>query len=170
MIIQQPRQSRRNGRALTLTDEHALLLDHVAARVEDVMAAAAEDRWPGQELQALLRYLHAAVLRHLAEEERLLFPGQPSPPGFARLRRDHRRLRHCADALARAAGGESGRSLARVATTSRDLLTMLERHLATEDALLMTSHTPGPVPATAVLTDRPPDAWGGTNEEARRVG
>lgn len=140
--------------AVTLTDEHALLLDRVAALVADVLTVAMEDRWPHREMRALLGYLHAEVLRQVGDEERLLFPGGATPPGLDRLRRDHLRLRHCAEALAGAAGGGSGWSVARVATTSRDLLTMLERHLATEDALLRSAYAHGPVPATAALTSR----------------
>lgn len=148
-------RSRLDGRTLTLTDEHALLLGRVSARAEDVLAVATEDRWPGPELRAMLGYLRTEVMRQLGDEERLLFPGQAAPPGFARLRRDHVRLRHCTEALAGAASGESGWTVERLATTSRDLLSMLERHLEAEEALLTTAYTPGLVPATAALTDRP---------------
>lgn len=142
----------------TLTDEHMLLLDHVAGLVDDMVTVAAEDRWPRRQLRALLDYLDAEVLRQIGDEERLLFPGRPTPPGFDRLRRDHVRLRHCVEVLAGAARPGSGWSVVQVATTGRDLLTMLERHLGAEEALLRTAHQTAPVPATAVLAGRSDDA------------
>lgn len=154
---QRPARSRtsRDGVALTLTDEHALLLGQVSARAADLLTAAAEDRWPRQELQSLLGYLRAEVLRQVVDEERLLFPPHPTPPGFARLRRDHVRLRHCTETLAEAAGGEPGWTPAQLTRITLDLLTQLERHLAAEEALLATARAPRPVLATAVLTGRP---------------
>lgn len=145
---------RLDGPALTLTDEHALLLDQVAVRAEDVVTAAAQDRWPHRELKALLDYLHAEVLRQVVDEERLLFPYRPTSPSIARLSRDHRRLRHCTEALADAASGESRCTLARLVATSRDLVAMLERHLTVEDAQLTLAYTPHRVPATAILAGR----------------
>lgn len=153
----QPPTPWRDDAPLTLTEEHTLLVGQIAMRAEDLLAVAAEDRWPGQELQALLGYLRAEVMRQISDEELLLFPARPSSPGFVRLGRDHLRLRHCIEALTEAAAAEPRWSLARLATTTRDLLTLLERHLAAEEALLATIDAPRPVPSAAALTGRPHD-------------
>ena len=81
------RRPRATTSALTLTDEHALLLRQVAIRAEDVLAVIAEDRWPTAELQALIGYLRAEVLCQAGDEEWLLFPAHDAPPGFTRLSR-----------------------------------------------------------------------------------
>lgn len=126
----------------TLADEHALLLGQVAVRVEDLLAGTAEDRWPGRELQALLGYLRTEVLAQAAGEEGLLFPAHDPPPGFARLSRDHVRLRAGTEVLARVAAGEGTRSPAQLAVTARDLLTQLECHLIAEEKLLAATCAP----------------------------
>jgi hypothetical protein len=69
-----------DDRPLTLSEEHGLLLRQVAARVDDLLAVTAEDRWPTRELQALLVYMRAEVLRQAVDEERLLFPAHHAPP------------------------------------------------------------------------------------------
>lgn len=61
------------GRPLTLADEHALLLEQVAIRAEDVLAVAAQNLWPARELRRLLGYLRVEVLRQAEDEEMLLF-------------------------------------------------------------------------------------------------
>ena len=63
------------GPPLTLPDEHALLLEQVAMRAKDLLTAIADDRWPARELQALVGYLRAEVLRQASDQERL-FPGR----------------------------------------------------------------------------------------------
>lgn len=90
---------------LGLADEHTQLLIQVAARAETVLAVAAEGRWPAWELQALLGYLSAEVLRQAADEEQLLFPGRGAPAGLARLAGDHAQLRARIEALEYAARG-----------------------------------------------------------------
>ena len=142
----------------TLTDEHALLLEGVTARAEDVLSVVAEDRWPRRRLQALVGYLRSEVVRQATDEERLLFPECPPTSGFARLKRDHVRLRYCVEALAKAAGDEPGWTAARLETTCRDLLAMLKRHLAVEEELLTTARTQPPPPATEAVTGRS-HAW-----------
>jgi uncharacterized protein (DUF2249 family) len=138
----------------TLTDEHALLLGQVAIRADDVLAVTAEDRWPARELRALLGYVRAEVLRQAADEETLLFPAQDSSPGITRLARDHARLRAGSDMLARVAAGENTWSPAQLAATTRGFLQQFERHLDAEESLL-TSGTPGKVPATTLLGGHP---------------
>ncbi len=137
-----------------LTDEHALLLSQVASRAEDVLRVTDEDRWPGRELQSLLGYLRAEVLHQAADEEVLLFPAHDAPPGFARLTRDHVRLRAGIDVLDRAAASETTRSPARLAVTVRDVVGQLERHLAAEEEALAAARTPDQTPATVTLTHR----------------
>lgn len=140
-----------DGAALTLTDEHALLLGEVAARAEDVLAVAARSEWPHRELGRLLGYLHAEVLRQVVDEERLLIHSRSAPPDLFRLIRDHLRLRHCVEALGRAAEGSGAWTPDRLATTTRDLLGLLGRHLVVEERLLAGARAPHAVPATAVL-------------------
>lgn len=99
------------GPAPDLAGEHAQLLRQVAIRAEALLAGAAAGRWPARELQALLGYLRAEILRQAADEEALLFPARGTPAGSAgltRLARDHARLRAGIEALERVAdGGES---------------------------------------------------------------
>jgi uncharacterized protein (DUF2249 family) len=140
---------------LTLGGEHALLLQQVVIRAEDVLAVIAEDRWPTAELQALIGYLRAEVLRQAADEEWFLFPTHDAPPGFTRLSRDHVRLRANIDVLARSAADRDTCTPAQLAATTRDLLAQLARHLAAEEALLAAADAPGEVPATATLARRP---------------
>jgi uncharacterized protein (DUF2249 family) len=139
---------------LTLAREHELLLQQVRIRAADLLAAAAEGRWPTEELQALLGYLRAEVLRQAGDEEWLLFPGHYTDPGFARLGRDHARLHAEADLLACAASGEGRFSPRQLAAATRDLVNQLERHLAAEEALFASASALKNVPATSVLSGR----------------
>lgn len=86
------------------------------------MAVAAEGRWPARELQALLGYLRAEVLRQAADEEQSLFSGRGAPAGLARLAGDHAQLRARIEALEYAASDSAG-SPAGLASAIRDLLT-----------------------------------------------
>jgi uncharacterized protein (DUF2249 family) len=143
-----------DGPPRTLADEHALLLNQVLIRAEDLLAVTAEDRWPARELQALVGYLRAEVLGQDADEERLLFPAG-APAGVSRLARDHARLRATIETLERAAAGESTWSAAQLAAATRDLLHQLERHFHAGQALLAAASTPGKVPATTMLGGHP---------------
>ena len=142
------------GPALTLDGEHAVLLGQVAARATEVLAAAARGRWPRAELEALLGYARAEVLRQASEEEMLLFPAGASAAA-ARLARDHARLRACTETLARSASGEQALSLGELAAATRDFVCQLERHLRTEEDLLAAERAPATVPATTALGSRP---------------
>lgn len=137
------------GPPRTLSREHELLLAQVTLRARDVQTAAAGGRWPSGELQALVGYLRAELLRQVEDEEWLLFPASHAAPGFARLGRDHVRLRAHIEALERAASGTGTHSRAEVAALTRDLLTQLERHLAAEETTLAQADAPDEVPATA---------------------
>ena len=143
------------GRPLTLADEHALLLEQVAIRAEDVLAVAAQNRWPARELRRLLGYLRVEVLRQAEDEEMLLFAGLGASAGRGRLGRDHTRLREATEALERAAAGDGTWSSAWLATVIRDLVCQLERHLAAEERLLATGGVPGQAQAVTGLGGHP---------------
>jgi uncharacterized protein (DUF2249 family) len=138
--------------ALTLADEHALLLEQVAVRAVDLLTAIAEDRWPARERQALVGYLRAEVLRQAADQE-WLFPAHQAAEGFARLAQDHVRLREGTEVLAEAASEGIG-SRAQLAAVTRDLLAQLERHLAAEEQLLTAVGPPATGPGVTAATGR----------------
>ncbi|HUY52083.1 MAG TPA: hemerythrin domain-containing protein [Streptosporangiaceae bacterium] len=142
------------GPVLTLDDEHAVLLGQVAARAEELLAAAARGRWPGTELEALLGYARAEVLHQASEEETLLFPAAASAAA-TRLARDHARLRACTEFLARSASGEQALSLGGLAAATRDFVCQLERHLMAEEELLAADRALATVPATTALGSHP---------------
>lgn len=138
------------AQAIGLADEHGQLLRQVAVRAEALLAAAAAGGWPAEELRALLGYLSTEVLRQVADEEAFLFP-VAAGSGVGRLARDHARLRSGIEALQRAADGGSRE---RLASATRDLICQLERHLATEEAILADPGGMGSTPATAALSRR----------------
>jgi iron-sulfur cluster repair protein YtfE (RIC family) len=123
-------------RPITLADEHGLLLRQVAVRAEELLVVAADGRWPGRELESLLTYMRAEVLRQARDEERLLFPVAGSSPALERLGRDHTMLHLLTETLAAAASGRGPQVPAQLAETTWDLLTHLERHLSNEEAVL----------------------------------
>jgi hypothetical protein len=141
---------------LTLTEEHALLLGQVAARAANLLAVAGENRWPHQELRALLGYLRAEVMRQVVDEGRLLFPVRQAPAGVAQLDVDHRRVCDSIETLSEADPEAPGWTVTRLATVVGDLLCLLEQHFAAEEAVLAT--TAATTPATAALTGRS-HAW-----------
>lgn len=122
------------------------LLGRLAPLAADVVAGLADSRWPQRELAELLGYLRTEMRQRVVEEERRLFPGPGHAPEFDRLRRDHVRLSHLAEALAEADGadGASGWGPLRLATAVRDLVALLERHLVAEEALLAATRGPRP--------------------------
>jgi uncharacterized protein (DUF2249 family) len=140
-----------------LASEHALLLRQVAARAEALLAVAAAGRRPAAELEALVGYLRAEILRQAADEEILLFPAHGAPAGLARLAAGHARLRAGIEILERAAG-DAGASPAMIASATREFLCRLEGHLAEEEAVLAAPGEPGGVPATTLL-GRPSHEW-----------
>ena len=142
------------GPPLTLADEHMLLLCQVTARAEELLTVASGGRWPAAELASLAGYLRAEVLRHVSEEEILLFPASATPAA-ARLARDHARLRAGAELLARAAAGEQILSPGQLAAATRDFIDQLEYHMSAEEKLLGSGHAPRTVPAIAALGGHP---------------
>ena len=143
-----------HGPALTLAEEHVLLLWQVTASAEKLLAAAEHGRWPGAELASLAGYAQAEVLRQVSDEEALLFPAVPSQTA-AGLARDHVRLRAAAELLARVSAGEQPMSPAQLAAAVRDFVTQLERHLRNEEGLLASDRTPQNVPGTVTLGGHP---------------
>lgn len=141
------RRSVRNAvpERLTLRDQHALLLQQVASRAEEVLAACDAGQWPDSQVQHLVAYLRAELLVHAAEEERSLFPGDLTTPGFDQLGLDHARLHELTEAIAATA---ANRSATTVAFLVRDLLDVLERHVDAEEKLL------GHAPALADIEQR----------------
>lgn len=143
------------SRAPDLAQEHGQLLQQVAVRGEELIGAIRAGRWPAEELDALVGYMRAEILRQAGEEELLLFPAHDEASGLRRLARDHVRLRAGVEALelmARAGRGSAGA----LATTVRDLLRQLEAHFAVEEAVL--GEGPGGrrgVPATTALGAHP---------------
>lgn len=137
----------------SLTGEHAQLLAQVSARARDLLAVTAQSRWPERELQALAAYLRAEVIRQIRDEERLLLPTYGTAPVLAWLTRDHARLRAAVDAMVSTAGGKRRCSVTRLATMTRDLITQLSDHFATEERLL--AGLGAPAAATAALGAHP---------------
>jgi uncharacterized protein (DUF2249 family) len=135
-------------RALTLAEEHVLLLKQVTARAEELLTAAAHGRWPAAELAALADYAQAELLRQVSDEETLLFPAAPSQE-VSRLARGHARLRAAADMLARAAAAEQPMSPGQLAVAVRDFAAQLERHMRTEENVLASGRAVRDVPGTA---------------------
>jgi Uncharacterized conserved protein (DUF2249)/Hemerythrin HHE cation binding domain len=142
--------------ALTLRAEHDLLLGEVTARAEDVLSEADAGRWPQQQLQGLLDYLHLEVLRHILDEEWLLFRmSHHTPEDLAPLRQDHLDLRGTIEELADMAGRGGDGSPTELSRTTRTSLVRLDNHTRAEQDLL-TAHDE--VPSTASLGSRP-HAW-----------
>ena len=134
--------------ALTLAEEHVLLLGQVTARAEELLTAAAHGQWPAAELAALADYAQAELLRQVSDEETLLFPAAPSQE-VTRLARGHARLRAAADMLAWAAAAEQPMSPGQLAVAVRDFAAQLERHMRTEENVLASGHPAQDVPGTA---------------------
>lgn len=96
---------------LTLVVEHALLLEQVAIRAEDVLTSAVGNRWPTQELRRLLGYIRAEVMRQAGDDQMLLFTSRGTSAALARLSRDHARLPDATEMLVRGAAGQEAWSL-----------------------------------------------------------
>ena len=142
------------GAPRTLADEHALLLGQVAARAGKLLAVVSRGGWPGAELAALAGYAQAEVLRHVSDEETLLFPAGRSEAA-TRLARDHARLRAGIELLARAAAGEQLLSPGGLAAATRDFVGQLEHHMRAEEETLAAQRAPDGVPATVALGSHP---------------
>jgi hypothetical protein len=153
-----------DDRPLTLAEEHGLLLRQVAARAEELLAVTADGGWPARELHWLLTYMRVEVLRQAADEERLLFPSQAPSAALDRLGRDHTMLHLMTEMLAAAAAGEGPHIPADLAATTRDLLAHLERHLSSEEAVLVAGDTSDDASGTTARTRRPHE-WFALSED-----
>lgn len=116
-----------------LADEHRALLRDVQRRTDAAVALLDEHVWPGAELDTLVRYLHAAVLRQASDEEVLLYPRGSAAP-LAELSEDHVRLHELTGRLEQAEVQSC--SLPELRARLALLLTVLERHLRSEQAML----------------------------------
>jgi len=138
---------------LTLPAEHELLLAEVAARAEAVLLEADAGRWPRWELRAFLDYLHLEVLRHIVDEEWLLFRARhDASEGLRRLREDHLGLRAVIDQLADTAAEGDDSSAEQLSRITRQLVARLKTHIGAEEELLAEEGMP---PSTASLGSRP---------------
>jgi uncharacterized protein (DUF2249 family) len=142
--------------ALTLRDEHDLLLREITARAEGVLSEADGGRWPREQLYVLLDYLHLELLRHIVDEEWLLFRmSHHGPEDLAPLRQDHLDLRGTIEELADMAGRGADGSTTELSRTTRNLLVRLDEHIRAEHDLLIAHDE---APSTASLGSRP-HAW-----------
>ena len=142
--------------AVTLRAEHDLLRREGTARAEGVLSEADAGRWPQQQMRGLLDYLHLEVLRHIIDEEWLIFRmSHHAPEDLAPLRQDHLDLRGTIEELADMAGRGVDGSATELSRTTRDLLVRLDDHIRAEQDLL-TAHDE--MPSTAILGSRP-HAW-----------
>jgi uncharacterized protein (DUF2249 family) len=139
-----------------LRDEHDLLLREITARAEGVLSEADAGRWPREQLYVLLDYLHLELLRHIVDEEWLLFRmSHHGPADLAPLRQDHLDLRGTIEELADMAGGGADGSATELSHTTRNLLVRLDEHIRAEHDLLIAHDE---APSTASLGSRP-HAW-----------
>lgn len=120
----------------SLAGQHALLLRDVRHRAASVLAATDARVWPEGELRTLERFLRKRVLEHAAEEERLLYPTRAFAPHFAELTRDHRQLRRLTEELGRTNTRPGPQAIARSADVVQELLAVMQRHTAAEQAAL----------------------------------
>lgn len=133
--------------SLTLIGEHALLLQGVHRRVWPVLALIDAGTWPTAELNTLVGFLRASLLRQASDEEALLFPGGAATP-FAELTAQHARLHGLTERLAQA--NVTHCPLSELRRMVAELANVLARHLATEQALLAgLAETSHPVPSAA---------------------
>jgi Hemerythrin HHE cation binding domain len=131
----------------TLVGEHARLLQGVHRRTWPVLALIDARTWPTAELNTLVGFLREALLRQASDEEALLFPSGAATP-FAQLTAQHARLHAATERLAQANAAHC--SLPQLRRAVADLVNLLARHLATEQALLAGLAGPNyPVPSAA---------------------
>lgn len=140
----------------SLADEHLALLHDVRRRADAAVALIDAHAWPSGELDTLARYLRTSVLRQASDEEFLLYPHGASAP-LAELSGDHVRLHEITGRL-ECANAKSC-SLPGLRAHIEELLTVLERHLAAEQAVLSAlPDIPSDPPSTA-STAATPGSW-----------
>lgn len=144
-----------------LAAEHELLLRDVVARADDVLARLDAARWPEHELAELIRYFQTEVIRQTRMEEQLLFArrGGSSDAEFARLARDHVRIRYALEALTDAARVPGRRDQGSLAATVHRLVAHLAQHLLAERAVLSRHATDIGWQRALAAMEKGPHAW-----------
>lgn len=128
--------NRQETAAQTLADSHIALQWQVAARVDEVLAALHEGRWPRPELDRLVDYLVYELLDQASLEDWLLLADEPTVDVSDRSERldgDHVRLRAAVSAVARCAAA-SRPAPEKLSVAMQVLLRQLEEHVLAEDA------------------------------------
>ncbi|WP_448624969.1 hemerythrin domain-containing protein [Geodermatophilus sp. URMC 64] len=141
-----------------LVDEHAVLIEQVTTRTEKILQAVAGHRWPADQLQRLIDYLHDELLDQTVHEERLLFPaaGGCSAEQIRPLLADHAALRRSVEELTRLAADAAPTPDAdQLLRVMRSLRRMLSAHAVREERAL------APVTLDGVGARRRP-AWSRT--------
>jgi hypothetical protein len=125
--------------ALSLADEHAVLVEQVSTRANAVLLAVDESRWPDVELRRLVDHLRYELLDQAGQEERLLFPlvGGCAAPPVRPLLAQHAALRSLTERLG-ALAAEPGQDVDQLAGGVRRLRRLLERHVVEEERALAT--------------------------------
>lgn len=119
--------------SLTLSGEHALLLQGVHRRVWPVLALIDAGAWPTAELHTLVGYLRASLVRETSNGDAPLLPGGAAIP-LAELTAQHADLRSLTERLAHANVAPCPPSELRRMVA--ELLEALARHVEMEQALL----------------------------------
>ncbi|MGY1809272.1 hemerythrin domain-containing protein [Blastococcus sp. SYSU D00669] len=122
-----------------LIDEHAVLVEQVTARTDDVLHALAQRRRPTGELHRLLRYLRHDLLDQTVQEERLLFPsmGGCGAEHVRPLLADHVALRRSVERIADLTADASGAAdTDQLEDVLRELSRLLSAHVVREERAL----------------------------------
>ncbi len=121
-----------------MEDEDSELLWQAAARAEALLADLEEERPTESDLAGLLGYAREVVLARITDEESTVLPMLQQAPGdhpeLDQLHKEHLRLRSDIDDLAAAA--QQDKDPGELPSTIRRFIARLERHLATEAAIL----------------------------------
>jgi len=134
--------------ARTFAGEHALLLRDVRRRTTPLAVLIETGTWPAAELRTLIRFLRSVVLRQIAGEGRLLFPGDSTEAPFAELTMDQVRLHSITEHLDQVSANPC--ALPELTALIEELLATLERHVAAEEAVFEASPgMPDEVPGAA---------------------
>jgi uncharacterized protein (DUF2249 family) len=119
------------GRA-AVWDAHAVLVEEVSSRAEELLSDLAAGRAPGPAWQQFCGYLRDELLTQDDTEMTLLLPLLDAADATA-LDRDHQRLRALVELLGDA---NPDNEPAQLAERIGDLVSLLDRHVRVEDTLL----------------------------------
>ena len=124
------------GRPSILPDEYAVMLTEITALSRDAISTADLGSWPCTELDHLLGYLHLTLVRHLADEDWLLFRClHHDDAALELLRQSHRQLRSLVKLLTDAANVAHQRPHL-IGDMVRQLLATVRGHFARKSQLL----------------------------------